>query len=244
MLALLATSYCGPPPLPDELWGRWNLDPWLIGVMALSVLLFALRPASLRERQCFYGALAVLALVFISPLCALTVSLFSARVVHHVLLVALAAPLLARALLAHRPKLSSLLTPLAVLHTLVFWLWHAPGLYEQALSFTPIYWLMQTTLLASATLLWAAIFNASAPRAIGTLLVLTIQMGLLGALLVFSQAAVYAPHFATTLAFGLDPLADQQLAGLIMWVPASLPYLAIALARLLAVLRAPAGQGA
>jgi putative membrane protein len=243
MPASLSSSYCGPPPLPDDLWGRWNFDPWLIAVMVGTVALFALRRASPRERMYFYSGVLALALVFISPLCALTVALFSARVVHHVVLVAVAAPLLA---LAIRPRkgLATLLTPLVLLHTVVFWLWHAPDAYASALSSTPIYWLMQVTLLGSAVLMWAAIFGASAARAIVALLLLTIQMGLLGALLVFAEQPLYLPHLVTTAAFGLQPVADQQLAGLIMWVPASLPYLAVGLWRLLAVLRTPMGRGA
>jgi putative membrane protein len=50
-------------------------------------------------------------------------------------------------------------------------------------------------------------------------------MGMLGALLTFARRPLYAPHADTTLAYGLTPLADQQLAGLVMWVPAALPYL-------------------
>ena len=243
MPASLATSYCGPPPLPDDLWGRWNFDPILIAIMLLGVALFVSRPASGRERTWFFGAMLVLVVSFISPLCALTVALFSARVVHHVLLVAVAAPLLALAVL-RMDALAKLLAPLAAMHTVIFWLWHVPDAYALALSNTSIYWLMQITLLGSATLMWSAIFAATPARAIGTLLLLTVQMGLLGALLVFSSHPLYAPHFATTLAFGLDPLDDQQLAGLIMWVPASLPYLAVGLARLLASLRAVEGHGA
>ena len=30
----ITTSYCGPPPLPDDLWGRWNFDPILLAVLA------------------------------------------------------------------------------------------------------------------------------------------------------------------------------------------------------------------
>lgn len=243
MLDSLSTSYCGPAPLPDDLWGRWNLDPWLIAALLLGSALYWMHPASQSERRAFMAALAVLALVFISPLCALTVALFSARVVHHVLLVAVAAPLLAHAVFNHR-ALASLLTPLTLLHTAIFWAWHAPDAYAAALSYTSAYWAMQITLLASATALWGAIFAASSARAIAALLFLTIQMGLLGALLVFSASPLYAPHLATTLVFGLDPLSDQQLAGLIMWVPASLPYVGFALWRLLMLLRAPAGQGA
>src|SRR3546814_17286561 len=48
-----------------------------------------------------------------------------------------------------------------------------------------------------------------------------VQMGLLGALLTFSGSALYAPHLLTTQAWGMSPLQDQQLAGLIMWVPAA-----------------------
>jgi len=54
-------------------------------------------------------------------------------------------------------------------------------------------------------------------------------MGLLGALLVFAPRPLYWVHFESTAAWGLTPLADQQLAGLLMWVPAMLPYLAVGL---------------
>ncbi len=60
-----------------------------------------------------------------------------------------------------------------------------------------------------------------------------IQMGMLGALLVFAHDPLYLPHFATTQAFGLSSLDDQQLGGLIMWVPANLPLLAVILWRLI-----------
>ncbi len=243
MQASLDMSYCGPPPLPDDLWGRFNLDPWLIGGMLLATLVFISRPTSRHQRMAFGTAMAMLAVIFISPLCALTVALFSARVVHHVMLVALAAPLLAIALPKGR-RLPALLTPLAVLHAAIFWFWHAPDAYQLALSSTPVYWLMQLTLLGSATALWSAILAAAPGKSIGALLFLTIQMGLLGALLVFASSPLYLPHFATTAPFGLGPLEDQQLGGLIMWVPASLPYIAVGLWRLLAVLRAEASPSA
>ncbi|WP_244522835.1 cytochrome c oxidase assembly protein [Devosia sp. YR412] len=189
----------------------------------------------------FSAAMATLVLIFISPLCALTVALFSARVVHHVLLVAVAAPLLGS--LLRRKKFGKMLAPLTGLQVAIFWLWHAPDAYQLALTSTPIYWLMQATLLGSATAMWAAIVNATPARAIGALLFLTMQMGLLGALLVFSQP-LYAPHFSATITFGFTPESDQQFAGLIMWVPASLPYLAIGLWLLLTLLRQPEGRSA
>ena len=55
---------------------------------------------------------------------------------------------------------------------------------------------------------------------------------LLGALLVFAGRPLFADHLATTAAYDLSPLEDQQLAGLIMWVPAALHYLGVALWRL------------
>ncbi|MDP2780641.1 cytochrome c oxidase assembly protein, partial [Devosia sp.] len=63
------------------------------------------------------------------------------------------------------------------------------------------------------------------------------QMGLLGALLVFAPQPLYLPHLATTLAFGVSPVDDQQLGGLIMWVPANLPLLAVVLWRLVDALQ-------
>lgn len=244
MQASYDMSYCGPPPLPEDLWGRWNLDPWLIAVLVIASAIFFLQPTDQRQKQAFAGAMAMLVVIFISPLCALTVALFSARVAHHVLLVAIAAPLLAMAIRWKREQLASLLTPLAALHTVIFWLWHAPDAYALALNSTPVYWLMQVTLLGSATLLWSAIFAATPGKAIGALLFLTIQMGLLGALLVFASGPLYVPHFATTAPFGLGAHEDQQLAGLIMWVPASLPYIAVGLWRLIGVLRVETGAKA
>lgn len=241
--SLPTMTYCGPPPLPDELWGRWNLDPLLLVAMAIGMGVFLFfQPRSLRNRASFFAGMAVLAVIFISPLCALTVALFSARVVHHVLLVAVAAPLLAWALLgrltaANAAMLSRLLTPMVLLHTVVFWLWHAPHAYALALTSTPIYWVMQASLLLSATMFWGSVLLASPARAVAALVAVTVQMGLLGALLVFAGQPLYWPHFTTTAPFGLDAHTDQQLAGLIMWVPAGLPYLLVAVLRLSAWLR-------
>jgi len=240
----ISTSYCGPAPLPDDLLGRWNFDPVLIAAMVLAGLSFAFlrRNATQRESGGFVLGMVTLIIIFISPLCALTVSLFSARVVHHALLVAIAAPLLAMALPRLQRNLASLAFPLLALHTVIFWLWHAPDFYAVALADTAVYWLMQISLLGSAMLLWAAVLGAPAGSAIAVLLGATAQMGFLGALLVFASQPLYLPHFLTTQPFGFDPLVDQQLAGLVMWVPASLPYLAIALVRLLGWLRQPRVQ--
>ncbi len=54
-------------------------------------------------------------------------------------------------------------------------------------------------------------------------------MGALGALLTFANRALYAPHWLTTQVWGLSPLEDQQVAGIVMWAPASLVYMLAAL---------------
>ena len=87
---------------------------------------------------------------------------------------------------------------------------------------------MQLSLLASATLFWLAVRRTSPAAAIAAILVTMVLMGLLGALILFAAAPLYEPHFASTPAWGVSPLADQQLAGLLMWAPGSLAYLAAA----------------
>jgi putative membrane protein len=221
-------AYCGPAAVPDDLWARWNTDPWLAAALvALAVVVGRGRAADARAG---WGAIALLAVIFVSPLCALASALFSARVFHHVLLIAGVAPLLALAFPLRR--LGS--PPLAVLvgaHAVILWLWHAPGPYAWGLASVPAYWLMQATLLGSAWLLWRAILAPTAPPGAALVaLVATIgQMGLLGALIVFAPQPLYPVHFAAAVAWGLSPLADQQLAGLLMWVPAILPYLGMGL---------------
>lgn len=216
--------YCGPAPDPAELMGRWNLDPVLLLVLAAAAGL-SLRRMS-RPRL---FAVVVLAAVFVSPLCALSSALFSARTVHHLLLLCVAGPLLAWSL--PRPTRGRIV--LATLaQTAAFWTWHAPPAYAAAMSSDAAYWLMQTSILGSAVWFWAGVRAVAAPAAVAALLGAMVQMGLLGALITFAGEPLYAPHFASTVAWGLTPLEDQQAAGLIMWAPAAAIYMAAALAML------------
>jgi putative membrane protein len=217
-------AYCGPAALPGETWTRWNFDALLLA--ALVVLAFVVGSGRSANARAGWGALALMFVVFVSPLCALSSALFSARVLHHVLLIAGAAPLLALAF----PQRHVGSIPLAVLvavHAIVLWIWHAPGPYAWGLASVPAYWLMQGSLLGSGWLLWRAILSpATHSGAALAALALTIgQMGLLGAVIVFATTPLYPVHFTSTLVWGFSPLADQQLAGLLMWVPAMLPYL-------------------
>jgi putative membrane protein len=224
----IVIAYCGPAAIPQDLWARWNADPLLI--VALVALAVVVGRGGAANARAGWAAIALMAVVFVSPLCALSSALFSARVFHHVLLIAAVAPLLALAFPMRRlgsPPLAALVGA----HTVILWLWHAPGPYAWGLASVPAYWLMQASLLGSGWLLWRAILTPAAqPGPALVALVATIgQMGLLGALIVFAPQPLYLPHFASTAAWGLSPLADQQLAGLLMWVPAILPYLGVGL---------------
>lgn len=218
------SPYCGAGPIPAELWSRWNLDPMALVILAaLGGLLLALS----ENRKLAFAAMLVLAVAFVSPLCALSSALFAARTVHHVLLVAVAAPLIAWSLprLTRSPHLAAWTTAFIV----VFWAWHAPAAYGWAMSNDLAYGLMQASLLITATSAWRAVRAARPASAISALLATMVLMGLLGALLTFASRALYAPHALTTTAWGLTPLGDQQVAGLIMWIPAAGVYLASAL---------------
>ncbi len=222
--------YCGQGAVPSELWSRWNLDPvLLIGLAALAgALLWATRRDP-RGRWLALAALVTLAIGFVSPLCALSSALFTARTVHHVLLVAIAAPLLAWALAPVRRGRGAARIVGLFGFAVLFWGWHTPAGYELALSKDLAYWAMQLSLLVTATLFWMSVRVSSGPAAVVGLLITMVQTGLLGALLVFMPQAIYAPHLLTTAAWGLSPLEDQQLAGLIMWAPAAGVYLGAAL---------------
>lgn len=232
------SSYCGFPPTPDTLWGRWNFDPLLLAALGIIAAYggWSLRRAPAGRKWAFAAAWMLSVILFVSPVCALTVALFSARVSHHMVLLVVVAPLLALALPARRGR-GGLLPPLAI-STAALWLWHLPSLYALSFAHPAIYWVMQLSLLGSSTWLWLGVWNAPSGFNAGlAALASAMQMGFLGALLVFAGDALYWPHFGQTLAFGLSPRDDQQLAGLIMWVPANLPLLAAVLWRLGSLLR-------
>lgn len=221
------TIYCGPPPRPAELWANWNLDPFLLVALASLTFLLRRKPAGLM-------AVTVMFVAFVSPLCALSSALFSARVVHHVLLVAIAAPLLAVAWRGSRRGSGGGALPFLV-STAILWLWHHPAAYDLALSNVVVYWLMQVTLLGSAVWFWRTVFAADGAPVDRLAFVVAsfAQMGMLGAILSFATTPLYGAHVVAPFLWGLTPLQDQQLGGLIMWVPAGLPYAvaAVVLAR-------------
>jgi putative membrane protein len=208
----------------------WNADPWLIAALialaAAGGMLAVRRGAGAGLRNpALLGAWLMAFALFVTPLCAMAVALFSMRAVNHLLLVAVLAPLLAYGLGGRR--VTGGLAAASIVHAVIFWVWHAPGPYAAALSHDGVYWLMQLTLLGSGVWFWRALFArwSDITASAGTLAGFAAQMGLLGALIAFAPDPLYAPHAVTTAAWGLSALEDQQLAGLIMWVPGVLPYL-------------------
>lgn len=221
--------YCGAAPVPAELWSRWNGDPVLIVALIGATALLWRRADGRTGRAYVAGALPLGFLLFVSPFCALSSALFSARVAHHVALAALLAPLIIFAMPREAWRIAGSLPMWTAVQAVIFWLWHAPGVYAAALSSDALYWVMQVSLLGSAVGFWAALRRSAELPGVAALLASTVQMGLLGALITFAGVALYAPHQLTTLAWGIGPLEDQQVAGLIMWAPSAGLYLAAAL---------------
>lgn len=227
--------YCGPPPEPGTLLSDWNMDPALIGGTILITLLGLLSstyaPSPARARKLIGLAVLGFVIAFISPLCALTVALFSARSLHHIILICWIAPALA---LFMREFVSSRLPGMVGLGgaSLALWAWHLPAIYSAAWANHLIYWGMQAALLLAAVLMWFSVLGQRGmSNHLRGALVLTAfagQMGLIGAILVFSEKGLYKEHILLADAFGLTAWGDQQLAGLVMWVPGMAPIALLA----------------
>lgn len=134
---------------------------------------------------------------------------------------------------------------LVALHAAALWAWHLPGLYERALASGELHALEHLTLFGTGLLLWAAVAGAGGPRRIGhaaaivAVLATALHSGLLGTVMTFSREPWFDAHAAGAAARGLSPLADQQLAGVLMWVPGGAVHVLAAVALAAALTRAP-----
>lgn len=221
--------YCGAAPWPGTLLERFNLDPALIFAL---LLLVTIHVASLRQRrQRLHAAAgwAIAALALTSPLCALSVALFSARIAQHMILALIAAPLIALALprSAHRRDCWDLWASTAAFFV-ALWFWHMPAPYDATFSSSAAYWSMHITLFGSAILLWRELLHLRPEHTADALAAgafTSMQMGLLGAVLALAGRPLFFWHLSTTAAWNLTPLQDQQLGGVFMWVPGILLFL-------------------
>ena len=129
-------------------------------------------------------------------------------------------------------------------HVVTLWFWHASVPYDAALGSWAVHVLEHATFLATGWWFWRVVVGRRVdrvPGGTGLLLVfaMALQSVFLAALLTFAREPWYDGYAATTEPWGLTHLADQQLAGAIMWVPAGLVYLAAGLVLLVTWIGAP-----
>jgi putative membrane protein len=226
----------------------------------------ASRGITSRQQACFWAGWTVLALALVSPLHPLGEVLFSAHMAQHEILMLVAAPLLvlSKPLVAFlwgmpfgwrrevgawskaRPVQkgwSALTDPMTAwwLHAVAIWGWHAPPLFQATINNEWIHSAQHISFLGSALLFWWALFYAQGEKNYGAgvfyIFTTAVHTGILGALLTFAPRLWYPAYAATAPAWGLTPLEDQQIGGLIMWVPAGLIYIVAGLALFAAWMR-------
>lgn len=214
--------------------------------------------ASLKRRALLFAAgWLVLAGAVLSPLHDAGSVSFTAHMVEHELLMLAAAPLLvaseplaimlwafpsgARRALGASTKSSIIAAPWRALtdpvvstlvQAAVLWLWHMPQLFEAALAHEGWHAAQHISFLVSALLFWSGMLHRRRSKALAAacLFATSILGGALGAFMAFSESPWYAPYAALGLApMGLTPTEDQQLAGLLMWLPGGMIHAAFAL---------------
>ncbi|MCB0194272.1 MAG: cytochrome c oxidase assembly protein [Anaerolineae bacterium] len=133
-----------------------------------------------------------------------------------------------------------LTNPLVVwgLYALTLWLWHIPRFYQAALESETLHQAEHLSFLAAAILFWWLVLQPVGHRRLdygaAFLFIFTTMLhsGALGAFLTFARVPLYPIYLETTAIWGMTPLEDQQLAGLLMWTPPTLIYVVIGLALL------------
>ena len=133
-----------------------------------------------------------------------------------------------------------------LLQAIALWLWHAPKLFDLALNGAGWHALQHVSLLGSATLFWWSMIHSSRDgtatvAAAFYLFITSTQSALLGALMSLAVSPWYPAYVQIGLngpmLGGLTPMEDQQLAGLIMWVPGGTVHAGAALVFLMRWLR-------
>ena len=208
---------------------------------------FPNEPIKTGQTLAFLSGMLIMFLALVSPLDELGDSyLFSAHMVQHLCLTILGPPLLllgtpewmVKKALSNRSifqvaKVPTYPVVAFVLFNVDFWLWHAPPLYNATLENQSIHILEHFTFILFSLCYWWPIFSPSKdlpPLSIGGQVLYLFLSGmpsvLLGAGLTFSPP-LYAPYIAAPRIWGISAATDQQLGGLIMWVPVSIFYIII-----------------
>jgi putative membrane protein len=196
----------------------------------------------------------------VSPIAWLSRILFSVHMTQHTLLMLVAAPLLTfgRPLLAWMWALRAkgrealargfrgrrmvsawrrVTAPLSVflIQAVALWAWHIPSWYEAALRNDAIHAVQHLCLVVAGSLFWWAMVDGRYGRLGYGLSVLyvfltAVHSSALGALLTVAPSVWYPDYGQQAVTWGVDALADQQLAGLLMWVPAGVIFMVFGLA--------------
>lgn len=208
-------------------------------------------PAGSRQGWLVAGA-AVLAVAWLGPLPDWSRSSFAAHMSLHLSVVAVAAPLLAIGVAGTAADPSrrwpAVFGPVvaSIVEFLVVWAWHAPTLHHAARASTTLLVLEQASFLVVGLALWVSAFGGDRVRrreraamGIGGLLLTSMHMTLLGVLLALASRPLYVhgPAPVAALPFGLSPLQDQHLGGVLMLAIGGSAYLAGALWLLAGLLR-------
>jgi len=219
-----------------------------------------------QDLVCGAGLLTLVA-ALLSPLHWLGERLLSFHMVEHEILMAVAAPLLAIArpvgpLLWSLPRRMRLAVGSAMrhphttrlwvslsggrnatlLHGVTIWAWHAPALFDAAVANAFLHRAQHLSFFLTALLFWWSVFRRSETGgAAWHVFVTMLHTSILGALMALAPHLLYRQQADAAAAWGLSPLEDQQLAGIIMWVPAGTIYAGAALA-LIALWIRRAGQ--
>lgn len=263
--------YAGELLAPHDLASAWSFEPAVvislvaafslhfIGARRLAALSTRHRETLKRESVLFACGLFLTAISLISPLHQLGGVLFSAHMIQHELLMAVAAPLLvlgrpivpmlwalprnARKNIgrtATRGAINGLWraisNPLSafLLHAIAIWGWHAPSLYDASVRSEVVHSAQHLSFVFTALLFWWSVLGPAGRRHGGVGILSLFATGLhttiLGALIATADEPVFTAYTnAGTKLWGLTPLSDQQLGGMIMWIPAGVVYLAAAL---------------
>ncbi len=236
----------------------WTLDPWLLVPLAAALLLYAIGFVRLSRRGgaargksliLFLTGWTVLAGALVSPLHEAGERSFTLHMIEHELIMLVAAALLPlsrplgvmlwafprriRQGLAFPGLLRRLADPVlaTTLQAAAMWAWHAPPLFNRALGHPGWHIAQHLSFLVTALLFWWSVTQTpNRGLAALCLFVTSVVGGALGALMALSASPWYAGYAAMgMMPFGLTPAEDQQLAGLIMWVPGGLVHAGAAL---------------
>lgn len=246
----------------------WTFDPWLVVPLVAALLIYLVGFARLRLRGnashwgsflLFCAGWTVLGGALVSPLHEAGERSFTLHMVEHELIMLVAALLLPlsrplgvmlwafprgmRQVLALPGLQRRLASPVlaTALQAIAMWAWHAPPLFNRALGHPGWHIAQHLSFLITALLFWWAVTQTPNRGLAALCLFLTsIVGGALGALMALSASPWYAGYAAMgMMPFGLTPEEDQQLAGLIMWVPGGLVHAGAALLLLARYLQKP-----